>query len=106
MRDRKIQNLGLVAWEVMIREDENEDKLTPLRQYKLQKDRQDHVAHAASTNPDIMYYNKAMKAPESTQFKQEMGKELNDHMNCNHWQGVPRSEVLKGTRVLDMVWAM
>ena len=35
-----------------------------------------------------------------------MDKELRNHIACRHWEVVPRSEVPKRTRVLDMVWAM
>ena len=35
-----------------------------------------------------------------------MDKELQDHIARKHWEVVPRGEVPKGMRVLDMVWAM
>ena len=67
---------------------------------------QEPVAYAVSANPDIMYLLEAMKAPDRDQFKKAMDKELQDHIARRHWEVVPRSEVPKGTRVLDMVWAM
>ena len=96
----------IIAWEVLISQDEMEDLLTAQRQYEIQKGMQEPVAYAASENPDIMYLNEAMKAPDHDQFKKAMDKELKDHIARKHWEVVPRSEVPKGMRVLDMVWAM
>ena len=96
----------IVAWEVLISQDEMEDLPTAQRQYEIQKGMQEPVVYAASTNPDILYLHEAMKAPDHDQFKKAMDKELKDHIACKHWKVVPRSEVPKGTRVLDMVWTM
>ena len=67
---------------------------------------QESVAYVESANPDIMYLHEAMKAPDRDQFKKTMDKELQDHIARNLWEEIPREEVLKGTRVLDMVLAM
>ena len=83
-----------------------EDLPTAQRQYKIQKGMQEPMVYAASMNPDIMYLHEAMKAPDRDQFKKAMDKELKDQIARKHWEVVPRSEVPKGTRVLDMVWAM
>ena len=76
------------------------------RQYETQKGMLEPVVYAVSANPDIMYLHEAMKAPDRDQFKKAVDKELKDHIAHKHWEVVPRSEVPKGTRVLDMVWAM
>ena len=48
-----------------------------------------------------------MKAPDQDQFKRAKDKELQNHIAHKHWElVVPREEVPKGMRVLDMVWAM
>ena len=44
------------------------------RQYEIQKGKQEPVAYAVSTNPDIMYLHEAMKAPDRDQFKKAMDK--------------------------------
>ena len=75
-------------------------------QYEIQKHMQEPMAYAASTNPDIMYLHEAMKAPDQDQFKRTMDKGLQDHIACKHWEVVPRKEVPKEMRVLDMVWAI
>ena len=76
------------------------------RQYDIQKHMQEAVAYAVSVNPDIMYLHEPMKEPDRDQFKRAMEKELQDHIAHKHWEVVPREEVPKGMRVLDMVWAM
>ena len=93
---------GIIAWEVLISQDDMEDFPTAQRQYEIQKGMQEPVVYAASMNPDIMYLHEAMKAPDYNQFKKAMDKELMDHIARKHWEVVPRSEVPKGMRVLGM----
>ena len=83
-----------------------EDLPMAQRQNEIQKGMQEPMVYAASVNPDIMYLHEVMKVPDHDQFKKAMDKELQDHIAHKHWEVVPRSEVPKGTRVLDMVWAM
>ncbi len=33
-------------------------------------------------------------------------KEINGHIDNNHWKLIPRTEVLEGTEVIPSVWAM
>ena len=35
-----------------------------------------------------------------------MTKEVDDHIAHKHWEVIPKSQVPKGTRSLDMVWGM
>ena len=100
------QGQGIVAWEVLISQDEMEDLPIAQRQYEIQKGMQEPVVYAASVNPDTMNLHEAMKVPNQDQFKKAMDKELQDHIAHRHWEVVPRNEVPKGTRVLDMVWPM
>ena len=100
------QEQGIVAWEVLISQDETEDLPTAQRQYEIQKRMQEPMAYVVSANPDIMYLHEAMKAPDRDQFKRAMDKELQDHIAHRHREVVPRGEVPKGMRVLDMVWTM
>ena len=97
---------GIIAWEVLISQDEMEDLPMAQRQYKIQKGMREPMVYAVSANPDIMYLHEAMKVPDHDQFKKAMDKELKDNIVHKHWEVVPRSKVPKGTRVLDMVWAM
>jgi hypothetical protein len=74
--------------------------------YKLQHDMIDPIAFKASSDPDTMYYHEAIRAPDSEAFKQAIVKEINDHIEGNHWELIPSTEVPKGERILDSVWAM
>jgi hypothetical protein len=66
----------------------------------------DPIAFKASSDPDNLYYHQAMAAPDKNQFLSAIVKEVNAHIENNHWILVPKSEVPEGTKVLDSVWAM
>ena len=70
----------LVTWEVLISQDEAEDKPMANRQYEIQLSMQEPEAYAASTNPDIMYLHETIKPPDQEQFKKAMDKELGNHV--------------------------
>ena len=54
---------GLVAWEVLLDQDEHEQVPTAASQYKIQKALENPLAFTATDNPDILYWDQAMKAP-------------------------------------------
>ena len=56
------QEKRIVTWEVLVNPDEAKDMPMAQRQYKIQKQMQQHMAYAVSANPDIMYLHEAMKA--------------------------------------------
>ena len=67
------------------------------------------AAVANSSDPDTMTLDQAMKEPDRDKFLEAMSKELNDHIDRQHWKIVPLSSVplYKGKRhALPMVWAM
>lgn len=70
-----------------------------------QDDMRDPVSFAASTNPDVLYYNEAMAADDSEQFSEAMMKEVKSHENNEHWQIVRRSDVPEDMPILPSVWA-
>ena len=53
---------GLVAWEVLLDQDDREDIPTAKSQYTIQKAMENPMAFAATDNPDILYWDQAMKA--------------------------------------------
>ena len=59
---------GLVTWEVLLDQDEQEQVPTAASQYKIQKSLENPLAFAASDNPDILYWDQAMKAPDRAKF--------------------------------------
>ena len=97
---------GIVAWEVLVDQDEQEDAPTAEVQYELQKQLEHPMAFAASADPDTMYITEAMEQPDRAKFIVAMDKELDDHASRGHWKVVPRSKVPAGTRIVNMVWSM
>jgi hypothetical protein len=66
----------------------------------------DAVSYAASSDPDVMYYHEAMKAPDRADFVRAMEKEMQAHTENRNWQVVLRSSIPRGQMVLPAVWAM
>lgn len=87
---------------------EDDDYYDVLHQedYSLQDEMNDPIAFKASTDPDTMYYHQAMQAADSEAFLQAIVKEINDHIEGNHWGLIPSSSVPQGAKILDSVWAM
>ena len=97
---------GLVTWEVLLDQDEQEQVPMAASQYKIQKSLENPLAFAASDNPDILYWDQAMKAPDQAKFIEAVGAELDGHEKMGNYEPVPLSQVPKGTKLIDMVWSM
>ncbi len=73
-------------------------------------DLQDHMRHPiaflAEMMGDIMYLHKALHQPDAREFLEAVIKEVNGHINNNHWKLIPRTEVPEGTEVVPSVWEM
>ena len=76
---------GLVAWEILVDQDEQETIPTGKHQYELQVQLAEPIVFAASSDPDILYLHQAMKAPDHTQFIKAMEREIKGHEEGNHW---------------------
>ena len=76
------------------------------QQYDLQMEMAEPVIFAASSNPDILHLHEAMRAPDCQQFQRAMEQEIKGHEDGKHWVLIPKTQVPKGTRVLDTVWSM
>ena len=74
--------------------------------YEIQNNMENPIAFVASTNPDVMYIDQAMKEPDKPQFEQAMIKEVDTHTKNGNWVIIPKSEVPEGVKVLPAVWAM
>ena len=70
---------GLMAWEVLLDQDEQEQVPTAAAQYKIQKSLENPLVFAVSDNPDILYWDQAMKAPDRAKFVEAVGTELDGH---------------------------
>ena len=59
---------GIVAWEILVDQDEQENIPTAKQQYDLQAQLAEPLVYATSSDPDILYLHEAMKAPDRAQF--------------------------------------
>ena len=97
---------GLVAWEVLVNQDEREDIPTASTQYAIQKALEDPIAFAASSNPDILYWDQAMKAHDRDKFIEAVRVELDGHEKMGNYEPIQLREIPIGTKLIDMVWSM
>ena len=87
-------------------QDEREELPTVSTQYAIQKALEDPIAFAASYNPDILYWDQAMKAHNRDKFIKAVGIELDGHEKMGNYEPIPIRNVPKGTKLIDMVWSM
>ena len=97
---------GIVVWEVLYDQDDVETKSTQNDQFILQGRLSNPIAFAASADPNIMYYHRAMREPDHEQFRRSILKEIQDHEMNQHWEVIPKQNMPPNTKLLDMVWAM
>jgi Reverse transcriptase (RNA-dependent DNA polymerase) len=64
------------------------------------------LALAASNDPDTMYWDQAIKQPDSQEFIKAAIDEISTHQENGHWEVVPKEIVPDGMRVLDAIWSM
>ena len=64
------------------------------------------MAFVATTNPDILYWDQAMKAPDRDKFIEAVRIELDGQEKMGNYKPVPLNEVPAGTRLLGTVWSM
>ena len=100
------QSQGLVAWEILLDQDEQEDVPTAASQYAIQKALENPIAFAATDNPDILYWDQAMKAHDRDKFIEAVGIELDSHERMGNYEHIPIDKVPKGTKLINMVWSM
>lgn len=66
----------------------------------------DHIAYAASKDPDTMYLHEAMKQPDKPQFLKAMQKEVEGQMANGNFALIHINDVPKEASILPAVWAM
>jgi hypothetical protein len=64
------------------------------------------VGLAASSNPDILYYHKAMQQPNKAQFIKSMIDEVMDNVNKKHWHIIHKLKMVPGGKAIPLVWAL
>jgi hypothetical protein len=64
------------------------------------------IAFFAEIMGDIMYLHQALRQPDAREFMEAVIKEVNGHINNDHWKLIPHTEVPEGTEVVPSVWTM
>jgi hypothetical protein len=64
------------------------------------------IAFLVEMMGDVMYLHQALRQPDSKEFVEAVIKEVNGHVDNDHWRLIPRTEVPEGTEVVPSVWAM
>ena len=101
-----LRDQGLVAWELLVDQDEQENRPTAAAQFAMQRALEDPIAFAATSNPDILYWDQAMKAHDRDKFLEAVSVELDGHEKMGNYEPIPIEKVPQGTKLLDMVWSM
>eukprot|EP00957_Ditylum_brightwellii_P081219 6178271-Ditylum_brightwellii.AAC.1 len=63
------------------------------------------IAVKASSKSDTLYYHQSMASPDREEFRAAIVKEVNRHIDNNHWELIPISQVPEGAGILGSVWA-
>ena len=64
------------------------------------------MAFATTDNPDILYWDQAMKAHDCNKFFEAVRVELDRHEKMGNYEPIPLDKVPRGTTLIDMVWSM
>ena len=76
------------------------------RHLDLQERMRNPIAFHAEMMGDIMYYHQALQQPDAHQFAKAIVKEVNGHVENNHWQLIKRKDVPEEAQVVPSVWSM
>jgi hypothetical protein len=100
------RNMHYMASQSTVGLNEAEDDRLHEEHLALQSLMGNPIAFHAEMMGDIMYFHQSMKQPDSEEFVKAVVKEVNGHIQNDHWQLVPRSEVPPDPEVVPSVWAM
>jgi hypothetical protein len=64
------------------------------------------IAFFSKRMGDIMYLHQALRQPDAREFVEAVIKEVNGHIDNDHWKLIPSTKVPEGTEVIPLVWAM
>jgi hypothetical protein len=68
---------------------------------------QNPIAFHAAMMDNIMYYHQALQQPDAKQFVDAVVKEVNGHVNNNHWKLIKQEDVPEDTQVVPLIcWSM
>ena len=86
--------------------DETPEDLFHDQHLALQERMQNPIAFHAKMMGDIMYYHQALQQPDAKQFADAVVKEVNGHVDNNHWNLIKREDVPEDAQVVPSVWSM
>ena len=84
-----LRDQGIVAWELLIDQEEQEYQPTAATQFATQKALEDLIAFAATNNLDILYWDQAMKAHDHDKFLEAVKIELDGHEKMDNYEPIP-----------------
>ncbi len=64
------------------------------------------IAFLAEMMGDVIYLHQALRQPDAWEFVEAVIKEVNGHIDNNHWKLIPCTKVPEGMEVAPSVWAM
>jgi hypothetical protein len=65
-----------------------------------------HITFLAEMMGDIMYLHQALQQPDAREFVEAVIKEVNSHIDNDHWKLIPCTEVPEGIEVVPSVCSM
>ena len=72
--------------------------------FLIQGQMNDSIEFEASNNPETLYYHEAIAAPDRNDFLKAIVKEVNAHIENNHWALIPpKRDAPPDTKVLDFI---
>ena len=86
--------------------DETPEDLFHDQHLALQERMRNPIAFHAEMMGDIMYYHQALQQPDAKQFADAVVKEVNGHVDNNHWNLIKREDVPEDAQVVPSVWSM
>ena len=72
----------------------------PLRNFATQKALEGLIAFATTDNPDILYWDEAMKAHDRDKFIEAISVEMDSHERMGNYKPIPIDKVPSGTKLL------
>ena len=86
--------------------DETPEDLFHDQHLALQERMRNPIAFHAEMMGDIMYYHQALQQPDAKQFADALVKEVNGHVDNDHWNLIKQEDVPEDAQVVPLVWSM
>jgi hypothetical protein len=100
------RNMHYMAHKSTVGENKYENDVFHDAHLELQERMRNPIAFHAEMMGDIMYFNQALRQPDAKEFVNAVIKEINGHVENNHWELVPRDTVPEDAQIVPSVWSM